>query len=414
VGVHSLNPFLVLQRHRNFRLFWLGQTLSLIGTWMQSMAQGWLALELTNNPFLVGLVVAAGSLPIVLFSLHAGVLVDRHDRLKLVRVCQMLLLVEAALLFWFTWTGHISIVWLLAFATAAGMISSVEIPARQSLIVELVGRDDLPQAIALNSSGFNLARIIGPAIAALVIGKLGIAWAFGMNALSYLAVLTGLYMLRLPPWRPNAKLVRPLEGIRESIRYMRDTRTVAALMKLVTVFSILGVPYLVLMPVFARDRLGLDASGYGLLLASVGIGGLVGALSLAARAGRQAGTKTLVGASYAYPALLLALAAVRDARVAYIVLFFTGAAMIVNGAVSNVVLQHSVPDQMRGRLMAAYSFVVVGLAQTVGAFLAGVLARAVGVQWAIAFGAVVMLSYAVYAFRQPALAAIGTDSAQLA
>lgn len=408
--VPSLNPFAVLQRHRNFRLFWLGQTLSLIGTWMQSMAQGWLALELTNNAFLVGLVVAAGSLPIVLFSMHAGVLVDRHEKLRIVKVCQILLLAEAALLWWFTWSGHISIAWLLIFATASGVIGSVEIPARQSLVIELVGREDLPQAIALNSSGFNLARIVGPALAALVIGKFGIAWAFGSNALSYLAVLVGLYMVRLPVWHPIAHLVRPLDGIRESLRYMRDTPLVAALMKLVTVFSVLGVPYLALMPVYARNRLGLDASGYGLLLACVGVGGLVGALALAANAGRQAGNRTLVFASFAFPLLLIALSIVRDARVAYALLLLAGAAMIVNGAVSNAVLQHSVPDALRGRIMAAYSFVVVGLAQTVGAFLAGAVARLVGVHWAIAMGGLVMLGYAAAAFRKPALRSLGTGS----
>src|SRR5688572_33493368 len=375
---------------------------------MQSMAQGWLALELTNNAFLVGLVAAAGSLPVLLFSMHAGVLADRYQRLRLVTICQALLALEAALLFWFTWSGNISIGWLLGLATFQGIISSAEIPARQSLIVELVNREDLPQAIALQSSGFNLARIVGPAIAALVIGQLGIAWAFGFNALSYLAVLASLFLVRLPPWRPSERLVRPLEGIKESIAFMRGTPIVAALMKLVTVYSILGTPYLVLMPVFARDRLGLDASGYGLLLAAVGIGGLMGALVLAAQAGRQGGARTLVAASYAFPVVLLILSAVTNAGVAYVLLFFAGVTMIVNGAVTNSMLQHGVPDALRGRVMAAYSFVVVGLAQTVGALLAGIVARVLGVQWAIALGAVVMLGYAIHAFRQPALRPAGT------
>lgn len=404
-----LNPFKVLQRHRNFRLFWLGQTTSLIGTWMQTMAQGWLALELSNDAFVVGLVVSATSLPIVLFSMPAGVLVDRYERLKIVRVAQSLLLLEATGLFWMTWTGHISIGWLLLFAVAHGTISAVEIPARQSLIVELVGREDLPQAIALQSSGFNLARIVGPALAALVIAKLGIAAAFGFNALSYLTVLASLFMVQLPPWRPSARLVRPLEGIRESLRYMRDTPLVAALMKLVTVYSILGVPYLALMPVFARERLGVNASGYGLLLACVGIGGLLGALGIAAQAGRQAGTKTLRAATLAFPVVLILLATTTNARVAYVLLLLAGVAMIVNSAVSNAMLQHIVPDAMRGRLMAAYSFVVVGLAQTVGSFAAGIVARVVGVQWAIAIGGVVMLGYAWTAFRDGPLRNLDTS-----
>lgn len=407
-----MNPFSVLVRHRNFRLFWGGQTLSLIGTWMQSMAQGWLALELTNNAFLVGLVAVAGSLPIVLFSMHAGVLADRYERLRLVKICQSLLLLEASTLFLFTWTGHISIGWLLTLATVHGLISSVEIPARQSLVVELVGRDDLPQAIALNSSGFNLARIIGPAVAAITIAQLGIAWAFGFNALSYLAVLAGLFLMRLEPWKPSARIIRPMEGIRESIVYMRDTPLVAAIMKLVMVHSILGVPYLVLMPVFARDRLGLDASGYGLLLTFVGIGGFVGALGLAAQAGRRAGDRTLLVATYAYPVVLLVLSLATRPRAAYLLLFLAGIGMIVSGAVANSLLQHKVPDALRGRIMAAYSFVVVGLAQTVGAFLAGVVARAFGVQWAIAIGAFVMLVYAWYAFSRAPLRELATSARQ--
>lgn len=398
-----MNPFSVLARHRNFRLFWIGQTTSLIGSWMQSMAQGWLALELTNNAFLVGLVAAAGSLPVVLFSMHAGVLADRYQRLRLVKVCQSLLAFEAALLFWFTWSGHISIGWLLALATFQGVISAAEIPARQSLIVELAGRDDLPQAIALQSSGFNLARIVGPAIAALIIAKFGIAWAFGVNALSYGAVLLSLFMIRLPAWQPRAVLLRPWEGIREVFAYMGNTPMVGALMKLVTVSSVFGVPLLVLMPVFARDRLALDASGYGLLLTCIGIGGFVGALGIAAQSGHQAGNRTLVAATYAFPALLVVLSTVTSSRVAYPLLFLTGIAMIVNGAVSNSMLQHIVPDTMRGRIMAAYSFVVVGLSQTLGAFLAGIVARAIGVQWAIASGAVLMLAYAVVVFRRAPL-----------
>lgn len=401
----SLNPFTVLQRHRNFRIFWFGQTLSLIGTWMQSMAQGWLALQLSNSALVVGLVVSAGSLPIVLFSMHAGVLVDRYDRLRIVRICQALLLLEASLLFLFTWTEQISIAWLIGLALFHGTISAVEIPARQSLIVELVGRDDLPQAIALQSSGFNLARIVGPALAALAIAKLGIAAAFGFNALSYVAVLVSLFMVHLPPWKPHTKLVRPWEGIQESLVYMRGTPLVAALMKLVMVYSILGVPYLTLMPVFARDRLGLGASGYGLLLACVGIGGLAGALGIAAQAGRKAGMRTLQIATTLFPVVLLVLAAVTNHRVAYALLFVAGIAMIVHSAMSNALLQHVVPNALRGRLMAAYSFVVVGLAQTLGSFLAGIVARAFGVQWAIAAGAALMLGYAVLAFRKPPLAA---------
>ncbi|MFL5593416.1 MAG: MFS transporter, partial [Gemmatimonadaceae bacterium] len=167
----SINPFRTLQVHRNFRLFWTGQTVSLIGTWMQQVGQGWLALELTNSAFLVGVVAAAGSFPVLLLSLYGGVIADRRSKLKIVIVCQALLLIEAAALWWFTWAGRVNFGWLLAITTVGGVISAFEIPARQAMTVELVSREDLVDAIALNSGGFNLARIVGPSIAAIVLAK---------------------------------------------------------------------------------------------------------------------------------------------------------------------------------------------------------------------------------------------------
>lgn len=403
----SLNPFKTLQRHRNFRLFWFGQTLSLIGTWMQTMAQGWLALELSNSAFIVGLVAAAQSLPVLLFSLHAGVVVDRTDKLRLVRIAQTLLALEATALWWFTWSHHITIGWLLALATTNGMISAFEIPSRQSLVIELVGRDDLPGAIALNSSGFSLARVVGPSIGAIVIAKLGIAWCFGVNAASYITVLIGLFLVRLPEWIPPEHLTSPVEGIREGIAYMRGTPAIAALMRFVTVYSIFGVPYLTLMPVVARDQLGLGADGYGALLACVGIGGVTGALTLAATADRFRRTTLLAIASYAFASLLIAFSLVRRASFEYPLLLGVGFMMILNNATANSTLQHLVPNELRGRLMAAYSFVVVGLSSVIGSLVAGSVAHAIGVSWAIGGGGAIMLVYTYWAFeREPELRSV--------
>jgi MFS family permease len=400
----SSNPFAVLQQHRNFRLFWVGQTLSLVGSWMQTMAQGWLALELTDNPLMVGLVAAASSLPIVLLSVAAGVLVDRTDKLRLVTIAQTLLLLEATALWWLTWTEHATISWLLALAAVAGVIGAFEIPARQSLVIDLVGREQLRSAIALNSTGFNIGRVIGPSLAALVIARAGIAWCFAVNALSYLAVLIGLLLIRLPGERSRsiaASQLSPLEGVREGVRYMLGTPLVRALIRLIAVYAVLGAPYLALMPVVARDMLGLGPSGYGLLLASVGIGGLAGALWLASRSDLERGRgRLLARSSFAFAILLIAFSFVRSSHVAYVVLLAVGFTMIVNNAVSNALLQHIVPDAMRGRIMAAYSFIVVGLSQTVGAFGAGAVARIVGVHWAIGGAAAVMLAYAVWSFRR--------------
>jgi len=403
----GINPFRTLQRHRNFRLFWFGQTLSLMGTWMQSMAQGWLALELSNNAFLVGLVASAQSLPVLALSLPAGVLVDRTDKLRVVKVCQTLLGLEAGALWWLTWSNHVTIGWLVTMAAVNGAISAVEIPARQSLMIELVGREDLRDAIALNSSGFNLARIVGPGIAALVIANLGIAWCFGVNALSYVTVLIGLFMITLPEWMPNEQRASAWQGMKEGVRYMSNTPTIAALMVIVTVYSVFGVPYLTLMPVVARDLLHLGASGYGVLLACVGVGGVTGALTLASVGDRFPRRKLLFGASLAYALLLILFSLVRAPWLASSLLLAVGLTMIMNNALSNALLQHLVPDALRGRLMAAYSLVVVGLSQVVGSFLAGAVARAVGADWAIGGGGAIMMLYSWWAFsRQRSLRAL--------
>src|SRR6476659_1217862 len=222
----SLNPFRVLQAHRNFRLFWIGQTVSLIGTWMQQVGQGWLALELSNSALVVGVVSAAGSLPILLFSLYAGVIVDRRYKLRLVTIAQVLLSIEAAALWWLVWSGHITIPYLVILALIQGLISSVEIPARQSMIVDLVGREDVVDAIALNSGGFNLARIVGPSIAAAVIAGAGLAWCFGINALSYIAVIGCLAAIHLPKFVPAETIGAAREGFQEGITYMRSRRDI--------------------------------------------------------------------------------------------------------------------------------------------------------------------------------------------
>ena len=396
----SANPFRALIEHRNFRIFWFGQTLSLIGTWMQTMAVGWLAFEVSNSPFLVGLVASAASWPIVGFSLFAGVVVDRRNKLELVRAAQALLLAQALTLWWFTWSGRITIMWLIVLSFINGLVSSLEIPARQSLMVELVGRDDLREAIALNSSGFNLARIFGPAIGAVAMARLGISWCFALNALSYVTVLVSLFSIRLPAWDPVRVTASSFAGALEGVRYIRDTRVVYAMMKIVTVYSVLGIPYLTLMPVVARDRLHLGAGGYGLLLACVGVGGFGGALWLAAVGGDRRRGRVWELATFAYSSLLVLFAFIRTPMLAYPTLLATGCVMIVSGSMANAILQSVVPDALRGRLMAAYSLVVVGLASSVGSFLGGTIAEHLGVAWAIGGTAAIILAYCTWAFRR--------------
>jgi len=400
VALTKFNPFRVLITHRNFRSFWIGQTLSLVGSWMQSMALGWLALELSDSAFVVGVVVASGSLPILAFSLYAGVLVDRSDKLRLVKISQTLLLFEAVLLWWLTWSGHVTVGSLIALALFGGAVGSVEIPARQALMIDLVGRDDLRDAIALNSSGFNLARIVGPAIGAFIIANAGIAWCFAVNALSYLTVLAGLSRVRLPPWQAPRMPGPPLQLIREGLAYASRDRPVRAILELVTAFSVLGIPYIALMPVLARDRLGLGAGGYGVMLSVLGIGGLIGALALAAAGFRIRRGPLVKRTATLYATLLIVLSFVRSPAVAFPILLATGFLMIVNNAMANGMLQTMVPDAYRGRLMSIYSMIVVGLPQVLGAFSAGAVAGLIGVQWAIGVAATGMLVFAWFLFRK--------------
>ena len=220
-------------------------------------------------------------------------------------------------------------------------------------------------------------------------------------------MLIGLFMIRLPAWMPPEHLASPLEGITQGVRYMRDTPSISALMKLVTVYSVLGVPYLTMMPVVARDSLGLGAGGYGALLACVGIGGLTGALSLAAVGDRFARGRLLVFSSTSFGVTLLLFSLVRSAALAYPILLCVGFSMILNNALANSTLQHLVPNELRGRMMAAYSFVVVGLSQVLGSIIAGSIAHAIGPSWAIGGGAFIMLVYAYSAFfRRPELRSV--------
>ena len=400
VVITPSNPFRVLLTHRNFRAFWIGQTLSLVGSWMQQMALGWLALELSDSAFVVGIVVASGSLPILALSLPAGVLVDRTDKMRLVTYAQFLLLLEAALLWYLTLSNHVTVGALIALAAFGGSVAAVEIPARQSMMIDLVGRDDLRDAIALNSSGFNLARIVGPAIGAFIIANAGMAWCFAANSLSYLTVLIGLSRVRLPPYEQKRMPRAPLHEIREGLTYAKDVRPVRAILEFVTAFSVLGIPYIALMPVLARDRLGLGAGGYGVMLSVLGIGGLTGALALAAMGLHIRRGWLVMRTATTYATLLLLLSFVRVPALAYAILFCTGFLMIVNNAMDNGLLQTMVPDEYRGRLMSIYSMIVVGLPQVIGAFSAGAVAGLIGVQYAIGGAALGMLGFGWWLFRR--------------
>lgn len=392
--------------HRNFRLFFIGQGISLVGTWMQNVGEGWLILTLTNSPFYVGLTAALSSIGVLLFSLYAGVIADRADKRRVIIFMQLAFMLEAFTVSILVWTGVVAVWQVLVLATILGIASAFDIPMRQSFLVEMVGKDDLMNAIALNSSLFNAARVVGPALAGLLIGAVGIAWCYFLNGLSYIAVIAGLLMMRLPQSPRPAKTTSVWSGFREVLAFLRSDRRLRALIILTAILSVFGFPYISMMPVFARDVLHRGAAGYGALTSSIGIGAVIGALGIALGAARiRARGRLMLAGGTTFGLLLMAFAASRALPLSMALLALAGCAMIVNNSIVNTLLQTSAPDHLRGRIMGFYSFVFVGMAPF-GAFLFGVVAEQVGVPKTIATGgAIVALAVAVTGWRVPELRA---------
>ena len=390
--------------HRNFRLFFIGQGISLIGTWMQNIGEGWLVLTLTNSPFYVGLVSALSSLGVLLLTIYAGILADRTDKRRTIVIAQVLFMLEAFTVAILVWTGVVRVWQVMVLATLLGLASAFDIPTRQSFIVELVGKDDLMNAIALNSSLFNAARVIGPAIAGALIGLVGIAWCYFFNGLSYIAVIAGLLLMRLPAFVPRAHTGSTWTGFREILGFLRADRRLRTLVILTATLSVFGFPYITMMPVFARDVLHRGAGGYGILISSVGVGATIGALGVAlgSRRIRHRGGLMLVGGT-TFGVLLMLFAASRALGLSVLLLGLAGCAMIVNNSLTNTLLQTAVPDDMRGRIMGFYSFMFVGMAPF-GAFFVGLAAEHYGAPLAVAAGGLIcVLAVATAAWLVPEL-----------
>jgi MFS family permease len=387
-------------RHRDFRLFLGGQLVSLCGTWVQTVAQGWLVLQLTDSAFAVGLVTALGSLPILLFTLYGGVVADRVDKRRLVLVLQSLMLLEALTLAVLTHQGWITVHLVMALASFYGLLSAFEVPTRQALVSEIVGKEDLMNAIALNSSAFNVARVIGPSIAGALIATVGLAACFYLNAASYLAVIVGLVLMRVQrPGSPST--ARAFGALKEGFGYIFGNRWPRALVTIIASFSIFGYSFLPMMPVFARDVLGLDADGYGAIVSAIGLGAAAGAIGIAASGGRTRSGRLLIG-SFALFGVLLTGAAFAPGFWSALALFtLAGSLMAINGILANTMLQLQAPDRLRGRVMGFYSFVVLGMAP-LGAFQAGWVSEHYGARAAFALGGaacVVMAGVVGWALR---------------
>jgi len=389
--------------HRNFRLLWIGQLVSLTGSWMQSTAQGWLVLRLTDSAFYLGLVGFCNFLPVMVLSLPAGAVADRlRPRAALVAV-QAFALANAVGLTVVTAAGIVRPWHVIAFALGNGTAAAFEIPIRQKFLQDLVGRDDLANAIALNSLAFNGARLLGPSAAGFLLAAAGEAACFLVNALSYVAVLIALLRIvppehAAPPGSPGWR-----RQIGEGIAYAVRSRRVRTLLALVIVSSMCGMPYQVLLPVFARDLLGVGSSGLGLLMGSAGLGAVVGALYVAGRRSHRRSAGVVAGSMGAFGAGLIGFAASRSFPLSMAFLAVSGAALIVQMATSNTLLQLTAPADLRGRVVSIYVLAFAG-SVPFGSLIAGWAARHVGAPATVAVGgAACAIAAAAFATRIPAI-----------
>jgi len=397
-------------RHRNYRLFLLGQLVSLVGTWMQSVAQGWLVYKLTGSALALGLVAAAGQTPMLVLALVGGAVADRVAKRRLLMVTQSLLAGFAACLGTLTALGVVRPWHVAVLAALSGTAGAFDVPTRQAFVSEMVGDEDLMNAIALNSSVFHGARIIGPTIAGLLVAAAGLAACFFINSLSFLAVIGALYAMRLPPPAPRAREASLWSHLVAGLRYAGRTPLVAGILVLVAAFSIFGLPYAVLLPVYARDILAVGPQGLGMLSAASGTGALAGALGLATFSRtRRRTTLALVGLAV-FAVAISGFGWAPRFSLALGCLVVSGGAALTFMASCNTLLQASVPDDMRGRVMGMYSFVFLGLAPF-GALQAGGLAQHVGAPTTITIGsaaclgAVIAAVSLVPALRRPQAAA---------
>jgi MFS family permease len=389
-------------KHRNFQLFFGGQLISLIGTWMQNVAQAWLVYRMTGSSLLLGSVTFAGQIPVFLTSPLGGIAADRYNRQKVVIATQTASMVLAFAFAWLTLTNCITVTEIFYLAILRGIVNAFDIPGRQAFLVEMVGKEDLINAIALNSSMFNGARIIGPAIAGIVVAKVGEGWCFFSDAVSYIAVIVGLFMMRVSP-REIKPMGSPIEHVIEGFRFVRETAPIRALLLLLGLVSLVAMPYTVLMPVFADRVLHGGARGLGILMGATGLGALLGALTLATRTGVRGLGRWVTLSCGGFAISLIAFALSKNFWLSAVLLVPVGFCMMLQMSSSNTLIQAMVPDHLRGRVMAVYSMMFMGMAPW-GALLGGAIADRLGAPVAVSAGAVAALGgAAIFGLRLPGL-----------
>jgi len=391
-------------RHRNFRLFFGGQTISLIGTWMTRVATAWLVYRLTGSALLLGTVSFAGQIPSFLLAPFAGVWVDRLDRRQVLVWTQTLSMIQSLALAWMTLSGRITVSWLLALGAMQGLINAFDMPGRQAFMVKMVDdRRDLQNAIAINSSMVNMARLIGPSLAGILIAATNEGWCFFVDGVSYLAVIASLLMMRLHAPVVKREATSTLVELKAGWTYVSQFLPIRTILLLFAVVSLMGMPFVVLMPIFAARVLHGGPHTLGFLMGSMGLGALISALSLAARKHVLGLVKMIPLATAIFGLGLIGFGLSRSFWLSMLMVFIAGMGMMQGMAASNTVIQTIVSEDKRGRVMSYYTMAFVGMAPF-GSLLAGSMAHAVGAPWTvIVSGALVLAGAAWFTTRLPAV-----------
>ena len=386
-------------RHRNYRLFFGGQLVSLIGTWMQMVAEGWLVYQLSNSSFTLGFIRFLNTIPFTVLTLVGGAVADRMDKRRILLATQTVSMLLAFTLAGLVFSRTVKVWHVAVLAFFLGIANAFDVPARQSFVVDMVGKEDLMNAIALNSSMFNGARVFGPALAGLLIGVVGVAGCFTLNGLSFVAVIASYLAMRMPraePRKGGHASIR--EATVEALKFVAGNRILRTVLSLVGIVSLFGWPYSVLMPVFARDILHVGATGYGCLMAANGLGALLGALMLASLGGQVKRRKLVYTGVLGFSLMTFVFALSRNVWLSAGALACGGWFMIVFFATANTSVQLRSPDALRGRIMGIYALCFIGLSP-VGSLLAGAVARATSAPFAISAGAVICAIAALVTMR---------------
>ncbi len=385
-------------RYRNYRLWFIGQTLSVMGTWAQSVAQGWTVYELTGSELALGTIQFFSSLPTLFLMVPAGALADRFPKRKVVTIAQVAMMLQAFILALLAAT-HVLRVWHVAILAACnGVASSFDAPARHAMTVEMVeDRRDMANAVALNSTIFNTARVIGPAVGGVILARLGPAWCFSLNGVSFLAVILALLSMRFPPEKPRVVKESIVAQIKVGVGYIwRDAR-IRTMMFLVGVGQLFGFFYSVLMPAYAADVLRVGAAGLGSLNAAIGIGALSGSLLVASLGGSRQKVRLMVIGAFLFPVANLLFSASPSLALSMLGLALSGVGFVTHNVTINTLIQSAVPDELRGRVMSVYMLLFFG-SSPFASLMAGALGQAAGVRAAIATGSVITLASTLYIF----------------